>query len=157
MAVNSSINNLNQPEPAVSGGDNLKRKPIKCPYCGAHAAYRPAAVVYGESTFKKSADTYLYVCSRWPSCDTYVSAHKKSKKPMGTLANRELRHKRMLAHQSLNAVGKHYKMEKQDLYIWLQAKMAFTEEQTHIAMFSEYRCDQVIALCDQTMKPAACC
>jgi len=133
----------------------LKRKPIKCPYCGAHAAYRPAAVVYGKSTSAQFADTHLYVCSRWPSCDAYVSAHKKSKRPMGTLANRELRHKRIQAHRSLDAMGKKYKMEKQDLYIWLQAKLAFTEEQTHIAMFSEYRCEQVIALCRQTMEPAA--
>jgi len=129
----------------------LKRKPIKCPYCGAHAAYRPAAVVYGKST--KFADAYLYICSRWPSCDAYVSAHKKSKKPMGTLANSELRHKRILAHRALKSLEKQYKMEKRDVYIWLQSKLAFTEEQTHIAMFSEYLCDQVITLCRQTIKP----
>lgn len=133
----------------------MKRKPIKCPYCGAHAAYRPATIVYGESTSEQYADAHLYICSRWPACDAYVSAHKQSKQPMGTLANSELRHKRILAHRSLNALGKQYKMEKRDLYIWLQAKLAFTEEQTHIAMFSEYRCGQVIALCRQTMEPAA--
>lgn len=72
---------------------------------------------------------------------------------MGTLANSELRHKRILAHRALKSLEKQYKMEKRDVYIWLQSKLAFTEEQTHIAMFSEYLCDQVITLCRQTIKP----
>ena len=49
----------------------MKRKhQIRCPYCGAYATCRPASVVYGKSGTTKNS--YLYICSRWPACDSYV-------------------------------------------------------------------------------------
>ena len=65
----------------------MKKKQIHCPYCGAKASLRPASVVYGTAT--KVPDSYLYVCDRYPRCDSYVGAHKRTKEPMGTLANGE--------------------------------------------------------------------
>lgn len=123
----------------------MKRATVKCPYCGAHAMRRPASVVYGEAARVKEG--YLYVCSRWPACDAYVSAHLKSGRPMGTLANGELRHKRILAHRALEGFRRHNHMEKWEAYRWLQAKLGLGQEQAHIAMFSEYRCGQVVDLC----------
>ena len=80
----------------------IKRKPIqiKCPYCGAKAVLRPASYVYGASLTEKGR--HLYLCSNWPACDAYVSAHKSTLLPMGTLANGTLRHKRILAHRALD-------------------------------------------------------
>ena len=49
-------------------------------------------------------DNYLYVCSGYPSCDSYIGVHKKTMRPMGTLANGDLRHKRIEAHRALNKV-----------------------------------------------------
>lgn len=123
----------------------MKRKIVKCPYCGAYAMRRPASVVYGESALK--GDGYLYVCSRWPACDAYVSAHLKSGQPMGTLANGDLRHLRILAHRALEGFQRRNRMEKWESYLWLQDRLGLTEEQTHIAMFSEYLCGQVIEVC----------
>ena len=60
----------------------------KCPYCGSEVEYAPAAKVY-----KKPGYGFLYLCSDFPSCDSYVSAGDDGK-PMGTLANRELREQR---------------------------------------------------------------
>ena len=65
-----------------------KRKQIHCPYCGAKATLRPSSAVYGDAA---KTDGYLYVCDRYPKCDSYVGAHKKTKLPMGTLANGDLR------------------------------------------------------------------
>ena len=88
----------------------MKKYNLKCPYCGAPAICRPASSVYGANTIDRGS--YLYVCSRWPACDSYVSAHKKDRKPMGTMANRSLRQKRILAHQALKRLQKERHMDK---------------------------------------------
>lgn len=123
----------------------MKREIVKCPYCGAYAMKRPASVVYGEVARVKNG--YLYVCSRWPACDAYVSAHRKSGRPMGTLANGDLRHKRIMAHKALEEFRRRHHMEKWEAYLWLQARLGLGKEQTHIAKFSDFLCEQVIEVC----------
>lgn len=130
----------------------MKHRQIKCPYCHAQATLRPASIVYG--TNKQSKGKYLYLCDRWPACDAYVSAHEHTLLPMGTLANGDLRHKRILAHRALKQFQKDCHMEKWEVYIWLQAKLGLHASQAHIGQFSEYMCDQVISLCQQA--PASC-
>ncbi len=60
----------------------------KCPYCNSEVAYTSATAVY-----KKPGFGFLYLCSKFPSCDSYISAGDDAK-PLGTLANRELRNLR---------------------------------------------------------------
>lgn len=80
----------------------MKQVRIHCPYCGSLATLRPASAIHGLSDI--SAGTYLYVCRRWPACDAYVTADRRTKQPLGTLANGDLRHKRILAHHALHSV-----------------------------------------------------
>ena len=127
-----------------------RNQQIKCPYCGAYATCRPASVVYGKSGIAKNS--YLYICSRWPACDSYVGTHKKNRSPLGTPANKDLRRKRILAHQSLDALQQRRHMKKPEAYIWLQAKLGLSEAETHIGMFSEYMCDKTIELCNQALE-----
>ena len=112
----------------------MKQKPIKCPYCHANASLRPASVVYGLN--RRSQGKFLYLCDRWPACDAYVSAHDRTHRPMGTLANGDLRHKRILAHRALEQLRQSRHMEKWEVYIWLQAKLGLDERQAHIGQFS---------------------
>lgn len=77
----------------------MKKLHVRCPYCGAKATLRPASAVYGNAA---KTDGYLYVCDRYPKCDAYVAAHRKSKLPMGTLANGDLRNKRIQAHKAFD-------------------------------------------------------
>ena len=87
-----------------------KKNTIRCPYCGANAKLRPANVVYGEMTLDNHA--YVYVCDRYPACDAYVSAHAESKLPLGTLANGDLRNKRIRAHRAFDQLWKSGRMTK---------------------------------------------
>lgn len=87
----------------------LKQKQIKCPYCHAHASLRPASLVYGSTP--QTRGKFLYVCDRWPACNAYVSAHERTLLPMGTLANGDLRHKRILAHRALKKLQQDCHME----------------------------------------------
>ena len=128
----------------------MKTNSTICPYCKAKAVLRPASTVYGVSA--RSAGRHLYVCSNWPKCDAYVSAHRRDKRPMGNLANGDLRHKRILAHKALDEYRKLTHMEKWAVYIWLQGKLGMSENQLHIAKFSEEMCDQVIALCSDAIE-----
>jgi len=74
---------------------------------------------------------------------------------MGTLANGDLRHKRILAHRALEQLRQSRHMEKWEVYIWLQAKLGLDERQAHIGQFSEWMCDEVIRLCRQASAPPA--
>lgn len=123
-----------------------KRKQIRCPYCGAKATLRPSSAVYGDAA---KTDGYLYVCNRYPKCDSYVGAHKKTKLPMGTLANGDLRNKRIQAHKAFDWMWKSGLMTKWQAYKWMQGKLDLSDEQAHIAMFSEYMCDRLIAECNK--------
>ena len=40
-------------------------------------------------------------------------------------------------------------LEIRQAYRWMQGKFALNEDQAHIAKFSEYMCDQLIAACNQ--------
>ena len=139
----------------------MKRVNIKCPYCCSRAYLRPASVVYGQKA--SASDAPLYVCARFPACDSYVAAHKSSRRPMGTLANAHLRHQRIAAHATFNRLWQSGLMSKKQAYRWLQLKLGLPEEDAHIANFSTYRCEQVIRLCDgffaaaTTTKPSAGC
>ena len=124
----------------------MKRTYVKCPYCGAQAVLQPARVVYGD---RAKPGKYLYICAHYPKCDAYVGVHEKSLLPLGTLANGELRHKRILAHRAFEQFQKTCKMEKWQAYQWLQAKFSLRRDQAHIAKFSAYMCDQLIAVCEE--------
>lgn len=131
----------------------MKRVNIKCPYCGSRAFLRPASVVYGQRA--SASDAPLYVCARYPACDSYVTAHKDSRLPMGTLADAQLRHQRMVAHATFNRLWESGLMHKKQAYRWLQLKLGLPEAEAHIGKFSTYRCEQVIQLCDGFYSAAA--
>lgn len=123
----------------------MKNYQIQCPYCGSNAVLRPASKVFG--TKARENNRFLYVCANWPACDSYVTAHLEDRRPMGTMANGQLRHKRILAHKALQAYRKATNTKKWASYIWLEGKLGLDQQRTHIGMFSDDECDRVIALC----------
>ncbi len=127
-----------------------RQKPVICPYCRRTAVLRPASYVYGKDTL--NPDSYLYVCSGYPACDAYVGAHEKSMRPKGTLANSDLRNKRIQAHRALDALWKEGYMTRHSAYIWLQNRLNLRERDMHIGMFSEYLCGETIRECTEFME-----
>ena len=73
----------------------------------------PASFVYGNS---RSAGSYLYVCDRYPACNSYVAAHRATRQPMGSLADGELRHKRIQAHRAFDRLWRSGLMTKKEAY-----------------------------------------
>ena len=126
----------------------MKRINIKCPYCGSQAFLRPASVVHEHA----APGEEVYLCARFPACDAYVSAHRDSHLPMGTLADKALRQKRRQAHIALNRLWEQGLMTRKEAYRWLQVQLSLPESEAHIGRFSAYRCEQVIDLCGRFVR-----
>ena len=76
-------------------------------------------------------------------------------RPMGTLANGELRHQRIAAHRALNKVVQAGIMTMHGDYIWLQNRLCRRAKDMNIGMFSEYRCKETIRECNALMEQYA--
>ena len=117
------------------GADAMKRKKkqpvIRCPYCGRTAVLQKASYVYRE----KALDEYLYVCSGYPACDAYVGVHAGTLRPKGSLANGDLRHKRIEAHRLFDAIWKNGIMSRKDAYRWIQDTFSLSDSQAHIGQY----------------------
>ena len=127
----------------------IKRLKIHCPYCGSLVTKRAASYVYGKNA---KPDTFLYVCDRYPACDSYVAAHTKNGLPMGTPANKTLRNKRIAAHKALDKIWKNGYMTKEQVYIWLQAKLDIPANVMHIGKLNEYYCNRIIYECNRAYR-----
>ena len=112
----------------------------RCPYCGSHSVLKSADGIYHTN----NKDTMLYVCSRYPACDSYVRVHPGTKIPVGTMANRELRALRNEAHRNFDQLHKKGLMSREDAYHWLASVLAAPLGQAHIGYLGEYYCRQVI-------------
>lgn len=132
--------------------NHLKRVNIHCPNCGAKATLHPASFVYGSS---RSMDKYLYVCDRYPACNSYVAAHRATLRPMGSLADAALRNKRIRAHRAFDQLWRSGLMTKKEAYQWMQAEFGLHEDQAHIAQFGTYMCDRLIRACERFRTPCA--
>lgn len=121
---------------------------ITCPYCGRTAVLQKGSYVYGD----KSKEEYLYVCSNYPECNSYVGVHTGTKIPKGTLANPELRNKRIRTHKVFDLLWKKNVMSKKEAYRWMEYKMGLPKNTGHIANFSDYRCEELMGICKNVLK-----
>lgn len=115
-------------------------KIMKCPYCGRTAVLRDGSYVYGE----KSRVDKLYVCSNYPKCNAYVGVIPGTNIPKGTLADSELRNKRIKAHRAFDEIWKNKIMTRNEAYNWMKFQFGLTGEQAHIGNFSDYMCQKLI-------------
>jgi hypothetical protein len=117
-----------------------------CQYCNKEAKFVDSKAIYRKSY------GMIYLCK---PCDAYVGAHEKSGEPLGTLANKELRTLRKIAHSAFDPLWKR-KMAKGTSkfkarnagYAWLAEKMGIPLEDCHIAMLNEEQCCGLIELCE---------
>ena len=125
-----------------------RKKPMRCPYCGAPVVYRSADGIYNEN----KADTMLYVCSHYPECDAYVRVQPGTTIPLGTLANGDLRALRREAHRYFDRLYTSGWMSKKEAYHWLANFLQTPQSQAHIGYLGEYTCKQVIRACKEILE-----
>lgn len=121
---------------------NALNTPI-CPYCNKKSVFLEAKSIY-----------------RCDPCDAQVGIHRHNKKPLGHLANKELRLARKSAHASFDPLWR-YKMQKEGIsstkarkkaYQWLAEKMNLDVGVCHIGDFNVDQCNQVVEYCRPFLK-----
>lgn len=81
-----------------------------CPYCGKEAPWVENKAIYG----KNYGISYMgYYCQ---PCNVYVGCHNNTRKPLGTMANKELREWRMKAHAAIDPIWKQRKLPRGVVY-----------------------------------------
>ena len=92
------------------------------------------------------------MCPHYPACNSYVGVHKGTKRPKGTLANGDLRHKRIQAHKLFDLLWQRNIMSRRSAYKWMSEKFGISYENAHIGCCSDYMCDQIIAACKAALE-----
>ena len=120
-------------------------KPARCPYCNAPMIFRKAAEIYRDPTRMDC----MYVCNRYPICNTYVGTHSGTAIPLGTPANKELRILRIKAHKEFDKLWKQNVMSRDLAYQWLADYLGLKRQDAHIGMCGEYQCKALIEKCQE--------
>lgn len=116
---------------------------LMCQYCNIRAKR-----VTGERVYPHRPDLYylkFYCCTQ---CNAYVGVHKKSGKPLGTLANNTLRDARRKAHVAFDPLWQDKKssMTRREAYTWLADTLGIAFKDCHIALFDLTTCGHVVNL-----------
>ena len=89
-------------------------------------------------------------------CDKYVGFHRDTLKPLGYIADPELRKWRIKAHDSIDFLWKKKMVLKSNLtasrarklaYKWLADQLGIHHQLAHIGFFDQYLCEKVVELC----------
>ena len=113
---------------------------VSCQYCKKPAKFVDSKIIYGKSY------GMIYLCKE---CNAYVGVHKGTNRPLGILANAELREWKKKAHASFDPLWKTKLMTRREAYEWLAKQMGKSLEKCHIGMFDVSECEQVVDLVTQ--------
>lgn len=120
-----------------------------CSYCESPSKLVDSKVIYRARSYGNA-----YVCSKYPECDAYVGCHPGTDKPLGRLANSELREAKKAAHLAFDPIwqkrvtGKCTKFSARKwAYRWLAEQLGLSKDECHIGMFDLETCRYVVKLC----------
>ena len=131
---------------------------VLCDYCNAEAELVTGATIYPENP--KTHDKHYWHCA---PCDAWSACHENSPslKPVGRLANADLRAAKKAAHDAFDLLwmagyqrhlrthGDH--ANRSDCikigYSWLAEKMGITSGVCHIGSFDIEQCEKARLLC----------
>lgn len=113
------------------GFDHSNEKVI-CPYCGKEAVWCENKEIYG----KNYGNSYMcYLCK---NCNAYVGCHQNTERPLGTMANKELRELRIKCHRNFDKLWKSKYLKRWEAYKYLSELMEVTD--AHIGNFTKEEC-----------------
>jgi hypothetical protein len=110
-----------------------------CPYCG-----KLSQLVGGDRIYPHRKDLYskkFYLCD---PCNAYVGCHQGTQKPLGRLANKELRNAKMQAHRAFDPIWKSGQLSRSQAYAWLADRLGIPGDECHIGMFDVETCLEVV-------------
>lgn len=114
---------------------------VNCDYCT-----REAKLVTGEVIYPHRSDLYnrnFWYCQH---CNAYVGCHKGTDKPLGRLANEELRQWKKRAHLVFDPIWKQGHVSRKEAYCILAEELSIPYEQCHIGMFDVEMCRKAVTV-----------
>lgn len=112
------------------------------PYCESCEEY--SELVGGDYIYPHRKDLYslqFYYCK---CCGAYVGCHKGTTKPLGILANKQLRASKSKAHACFDPLWRSGEMTRKEAYTWLSEQLNINKDDCHIGMFNEEQCEAVV-------------
>lgn len=120
-----------------------------CPYCN-----NPAQLVGGDTIYPYRPDLARLRFWACLPCDARVGCHGGSTRPLGRLANAELRQAKMEAHAAFDPLWKFHTfrngyqtMTRNAAYGWLAGQLGINRADCHIGMFDVAQCRRVVEVC----------
>jgi hypothetical protein len=125
--------------------------PPVCEYCGALAERVTGAEIYAHRK-----DLGHKIFWRCVPCKAWVGCHLGSDRPLGRLANEELRNWKRAAHDAFDplwrTVGNNKKRQreaKSRAYAALARELGIPREEAHIGMFDIDLCRRTVAIIEK--------
>jgi len=113
-----------------------------CLYCN-----KPSEKVTGREVYPHRRDLYNKIFYRCVPCGAYVGCHPGTDRPLGRLANAELRKAKSEAHSLFDPLWKSGQLSRGSAYHWLQKQLGISQKECHIGMFSLELCQKAIEAC----------
>lgn len=142
----------NTPESRSNGAQSgavsvTAHRPPLCPYC-----HNPAHLVTGQVIYSHRPDLWGYWFWLCAPCEAYVGCHKQGSgtRPLGRLANRELRDAKQAAHLAFDPLWRNKRkttLTRKEAYTWLAEQLDIDFRDCHIGEFDVIQCRKVVAIC----------
>lgn len=116
---------------------------VICDYCK-----NPAQLVNGKQIYPHLPHLWEKMFWHCDPCKAYVGCHKNSQdhKPLGSLANAELRYWKRKAHASFDPIWQNGEIKRREAYKLLAQKMEIKFKDCHIGMFDIEQCREVVKI-----------
>lgn len=135
-----------------------KPGPVICPYCGA-----PAGLTDGREVYPYHANLWhksFWICR---PCDAYVGCHTHTTKPLGRLADKDLRFWKQRAHEAFDPLWVEQLKEgvrkfeiRKRAYKWLGKQLGLKRSECHIGMMDIEQCRAVVNICYEARQRKRC-
>lgn len=112
---------------------------VTCHYCGELAEF-----VTGEAIYPHRTDLHKKHFYQCQPCGAYVGCHQNTNKPLGILANAELRQAKKEAHASFDPLWRNGAMKRREAYRLLAEWLNVEPKNCHIGMFDIDMCNRVV-------------
>lgn len=129
-----------------------ERKVLLCPYCD-----EPAMPVSGRVIYPHRSDLWTKPFWRCGPCRAWVGCHPGTERPLGRLADAELRIAKLAAHSAFDPLWK-AKMRRDGCskgkargagYAWLAEQLGIEKKRCHIGMMNADECRRVVEVCQR--------
>lgn len=110
----------------------------------------------GETIYPHRPD--LFALQFWccVHCDAWVGCHRGTTKPLGRLANAELRQAKQDAHVAFDALWRRTTpagtFDRGGAYTWLAQQLDIERADCHIGMMDVEQCRRVVEICEAESK-----